>query len=99
MPRVLTTILTLLIAIPASFGFVPSHLAAQPATPATATDRAENEAVVRRFFEIVSGGNLDDFAAIVSPEFVIRTAPPGEGSSLETLTQTFEAVRTGLPDF
>jgi steroid delta-isomerase-like uncharacterized protein len=99
MPRVLTTILTILIAIPASFGFMPGHLTAQPATPASASDRAENEAVVRRFFEIASGGNLDDFAAIVSPEFVIRTAPPGEGSSLETLTQTFEAVRIGLPDF
>jgi steroid delta-isomerase-like uncharacterized protein len=55
--------------------------------------------VVRRFLEIASRGELADLSALVAPDFVIRTAPPGEGSSLETLTQTFEAVRAGLPDF
>ncbi|MGH2615764.1 MAG: ester cyclase, partial [Thermomicrobiales bacterium] len=98
MSRPLVTTLTACFAFATAIGFMPGHVAAQPATPA-GTESAANEDLVRRFFEIASHGDLDELSALVSPDFIIQTAPPGEGASLETLTQTFQAVRIGLPDF
>jgi steroid delta-isomerase-like uncharacterized protein len=55
--------------------------------------------LVRRYYEIAARGDLEMLTQVVSPDLVIHTAPPGEGSSLESLRHTLATARAGLPDF
>lgn len=98
MRRMLTNLTVAFAVIAAALGAPFSQVAAQSGTPA-ATYAEANEALVRHFFDIAATGDLAALNDLATPDFVIRTAPPGEGSSLESLTQTLEAARAGLPDF
>jgi steroid delta-isomerase-like uncharacterized protein len=96
--RSIPSLLIVCLAIAAVAWPPPARVAAQ-ATPAAGDALTTNEALVRRYYEIASSGDLDTLTEVVSPELVIHTAPPGEGSSLETLQATLATVRVGLPDF
>jgi predicted ester cyclase len=59
-----------------------------------------NKAVVRRFNqEVIERGKKDAFDALMSSDFVNRTAPPGAPSGPEGMWHFFENVlRPALPD-
>ncbi len=99
MQKLVMKVLVVTVALAAVVGWLPGQVAAQASTANADTVLSANESLVRRFFEIASRGDLDDLASLVAPDFVIQTAPPGEGPGLETLTQTFQTARAGLPDF
>lgn len=99
MQRMMIGMLTICLAFAAVAGWLPSHVVAQAATPSAETNAEANEALVRRYFEIAADGDLDDLTEVVAPDLVVQTAPPGEGSSLESLVKTLDAARSGLPDF
>ena len=81
-------------------GGVASGASVVQGTPAGGgSDRAANEALARRYYEIAGGGDLPTLTEVVSPQLVILMASPGEGTSLETLQETLATVRVGLPGF
>ncbi|MGN6328777.1 MAG: ester cyclase [Rhodanobacter sp.] len=60
----------------------------------------DSKAVVRRFNEeVIANGNRASFDALVSPDFVNRSAPPGAPNGPESLWHTFANVlRPALGD-
>jgi predicted ester cyclase len=59
-----------------------------------------NKAAVRRFnLEVIVAGSRDAFGALMDPEFINRTAPPGAPAGPESMWNTFANVlRPALPD-
>ena len=52
-----------------------------------------NKAVVRRFnSEVIQGGDRQAFEALMSPDFVNHSAPPGSPSGPESMWNTFQNV-------
>jgi predicted ester cyclase len=50
-----------------------------------------NKGVIRRFnVEVIQNGNRTAFEALVAPDFVNRSAPPGAPNGRESLWATFE---------
>ena len=50
-----------------------------------------NKGIIRRFnVEVIQNGNRTAFEALVAPDFVNRSAPPGAPSGPESLWATFE---------
>ena len=99
MHRTLIRLLIVCLTIVAAVGRLPGHVVAQATPPVADADRAATETLVRRYYEIAGSGDLGTLTEVVAPDLVIRTAPPGEGSSLESLKETLAAARAGLPDF
>jgi len=61
---------------------------------------AENTAVVRRFVEECQvGGNMDTFHALIHPDFVDHTRPPGISPGPEGVLEQFGAFRQVLTGF
>jgi predicted ester cyclase len=53
----------------------------------------ENKEVVRRFnIEVIENGNEAEFYALMSPDFINHSAPPGMPSGPESMWNTFEKV-------
>jgi predicted ester cyclase len=57
------------------------------------TSIENNKAVVRRFnAEVIERGDRAAFEALMSPDFVNRTAPPGAPNGPESMWSTFQNV-------
>ena len=98
MRRALIRTLAIVLLVGGTVEHLPSPVQAR-ATATAGADRASTEALVRRYYEIAARGDLEMLTQVVSPDLVIHTAPPGEGSSLESLRHTLATARAGLPDF
>lgn len=75
---------------------------ARPSTPlalAADDELEDNKNLVRRYFAIAGQGDLQTLTDVVSPNLVVRTAPPGQETTLQSLRQTLAQARAGLPDF
>lgn len=53
----------------------------------------DNKAVVRRFnTEVIEGGSIDSFEALIAPAFVNHAAPPGAPSGPQSMWNTFHHI-------
>lgn len=53
----------------------------------------DNKAVVRRFnTEVIEGGSIDSFEAMIAPAFVNRAAPPGAPNGPQSMWNTFHHI-------
>ncbi|HLP70045.1 MAG TPA: ester cyclase [Rhizobium sp.] len=61
---------------------------------------ADNKEVVRRFnIEVIQNGNEAEFHALMAPDFVNHSAPPGMPNGPESMWNTFQNVlRPALSD-
>src|SRR5579871_2189962 len=64
------------------------------------SEQENNKSIVRRFNEEVIGkGDIHVFEALMHPEFVNRTAPPGADSGPAGMIHTFNNIlRPALPN-
>lgn len=62
--------------------------------------REDNKAIVRRFnAEVIGAGSREAFDALMAPDFVNRSAPPGAPDGPESMWNTFQTVlRPALRD-
>ena len=51
------------------------------------------KAIIRRFnIEVIQNGSIDSFRALMAPDFVNHSAPPGRSNGPESMWTTFETV-------
>lgn len=63
-------------------------------------DPQQNIALIKRFIaEVQVGADLDTFWALIHPDFVDHTRPPGVSSGPQGVLEQFEAFRAALSDF
>ena len=63
------------------------------------TQIEKNKVIYRRFIqEIFNEGRLDKLTELVSPDYVLRAAPPGTPSGQEAIKQIVTMFRTAFPD-
>lgn len=78
----------------------PGKPAGVAANGPTANEPAEsNKDIVRRYYALVNANRLAALGEVLSPDFVIRTAPPDEDDGVAGLTANLAAAHAGLPDF
>ena len=69
-----------------------------PATPADAADVEANKAVARRYLEAFDTGDPAILDEVLAPDFVYRSAGPGEPTDREGQKQVVAAFGTAFPD-
>ena len=81
--------------------FAPVRAALQDATPASdcpATTPEENEELVRRWFDALSGGNPEDLAAVAAEDLVYHDPSPEEAAQTGGTEEWADERQQDYPD-
>lgn len=58
----------------------------------------DHAATVRRFYEMISAGDLDGFGAVLADDFVEHEETPGLAPTKDGVLEFFRMYRAGFPD-
>lgn len=69
-----------------------------PVVPDPRRATVDHEATIRRFYELISAGDVDEFGTLLADDFVEHEETPGLAPTKEGVLEFFRLYRAAFPD-